>query len=173
MGVNWFIAFSVVAPNLVLTPPSQVRAFHTDDLHATIAFLGSVGEARARAGWNALSIAFPPREVRLGRVRLLGATALSSIVDDTELARTIGETRDPICRAAEARIDERPPLPHVTLARIARRATPAETSDAIAWAHGLALENVPARIDRVALYAGLSDRTTRMFRIVESRTPPP
>jgi len=166
---NWFVALSVVAPDLALTPPASVRAFAREDLHATLAFLGSIGETRARAGWDALSITMAAREIRLGPVRSLGASALASILDDSVIAHAIGATRDAITRAAGARLDERPPLPHVTVARIGRHASALERAAALAWADRLALETIPARVDRVSLYAGLSDRTTRMFRIVDSR----
>ena len=52
MQPNWFIA-TPIAPgrwfDRVSAPPSGIRRFHPEDLHATVAFLGAVREEAARA----------------------------------------------------------------------------------------------------------------------------
>ena len=167
MRPNWFVALRVTAPSLVLpVPPSGVRLFDAEDLHATIAFLGGVDERRARAAWDAAAIALAPRAITLGRVVPLGASALSAIVDDAEITAAIGAARDEMHRAAGTPLDTRAPLPHVTIARTGRRA---DREAAIAWASELRLESIAARIDEVALYTWAEDRSARLFRIVESR----
>jgi 2'-5' RNA ligase len=54
---NWFIALPVSPlgwfERLVPPPPAGFRAFHPDDLHLTIAFLGAVDDATASRGWHA------------------------------------------------------------------------------------------------------------------------
>jgi 2'-5' RNA ligase len=170
-GPNWFVAFEVEAPSIaeaVGTAPAGVRAFHPSDLHATLAFLGGVGEERARAGWSALVTTLAPRVITLGGVVPLGASALSATIDDVALTSAMA-ARARVWEAAGARADDRPPLTHVTVARIGRRASNEERTDAIAWAAALRLDTVPARIARVALYVGLEDRRERLFRIVTSR----
>jgi 2'-5' RNA ligase len=170
-GPNWFVAFVVDAPWIVEalgSPPAGVRAFHPDDLHATLAFFGGVGEARARAGWAALEIALTPRAITLGAVVPLGASALSATLDDVEITRAM-TSREAVWAAAGAARDDRAPLAHVTVARMARRASAEARAAALAWSAALRLETVPARIDRVALYVGRTDRRERLFDVVESR----
>lgn len=167
MSANWFIAFRVHAPSLDLeAPASGVRLFDREDLHATIAFLGGIDEQRARAAWEAAAVSLAPRAITLGRVVPLGASALSAIVDDADIAAAIGAARDEMHRAAGTPPDTRPPLPHVTVARVGRRA---DREAAVAWASRLHLETVAARIDDVALYTWAEDRKARLFRVVESR----
>jgi 2'-5' RNA ligase len=168
---NWFVAFVVLARAIegaIGAPPASVRAFHPSDLHATIAFLGAVEEERARAAWAALALDVAPRAITMREVVPLGASALSATIHDDALTQAM-TAREAVWAAAGCARDDRPPLAHVTVARMARRASPADRSAAIAWAAGLRLEHVPARIDRVALYVGLEDRRERLFRIVESR----
>ncbi len=167
MKPNWFVAFRVRAPSLALeVPPSGVRLFDRADLHATIAFLGGIDERRAHAAWDAAAIPLTARAITLGRVVPLGASALSAIVEDGGLSAAIGASRDEMHRAAGTAPDTRPPLPHVTIARVGRRA---DREAAMAWASRLSLDGVAARIDDVALYTWAEDRRVRLFRIVESR----
>lgn len=169
---NWFVALVVEAPTLAAAlggAPAHVRTFHPDDLHATIAFLGPVSRAAADAGWAALALDLAPSDVRLGRVEALGASALSALLESPAIDRAIGAARGAVWKAAAARPDERPPLGHVTVARIGRRASPPERRAAIAWAASLDLTRCPARIARVALYTWAEDRRERLFRVVESR----
>lgn len=173
---NWFVAFEVVAPRAIEAlgpPPLHVRLFAPEDLHATIAFFGAVDEDAARAGWAALRLDVTPRTLRLGPVVPLGPparpSALSARIDDAELTRAIGSARDAALQAAGAPLDPRPPLAHVTLARIGRRASDRERADAIAWAAARSLAGLAARTDRVALYTWSADRHARLFRIVDAR----
>ncbi len=172
---NWFVALTVSAPDLprvIGAPPRQVRVFAAEDLHATIAFLGPVGAPQALAGWRALGIALPPRAVRLGRVEPLGASALSSLLGDPEIDAAIGGARARVALAAGAPVDDRPPLGHVTIGRIARRASADERRAAIAWAGQLDLRGCAARVEAVALYTWAEDRRERLFRAVQTRALP-
>ncbi len=173
---SWFVGLVVSAPTLsdaLATSPAHVRLQHGDDLHATLAFLGSVSEDAAHAGWRALSIALAPRDVVLGRVVPLGSeknpSALAALIDDAAIRDAIGSARDAICDAAKAARELRPPLAHLTLARLVKGATPDERQVALAWAAELTLDLVPSRIERVALYTSAADRTERRYRIVASR----
>jgi len=83
------------------------------------------------------------------------------------LSEMIAQARDPLLRAAGAPEDSRPPLPHMTLARIQRRASAAERREALRWAQGIDLRGVVFTAAAVALYTWAADRQERLFQIVE------
>ncbi len=177
---NWFIALPVAAgPWLeALSPaPPEVRLFAASDLHATVAFLGGVQERAARRAF-ALAPSWPtgPLGVRLGGVRGLGArrkpSALSALLEANaeRVADGIAAVRAPMLAAAGARPDDRPPLPHVTLARIGRRADARQRRAALDWAEALDLGSPRVRLDRLALYTWAPDRRERLFEIVAEHT---
>lgn len=176
---NWFIALPVEPGSwmeLLGEPPSGVRVFAPGDLHVTVAFLGAVDEAAASDAF-CIAEAWPtaPIPVRLGPLRPLGAhrkpSALSATISEgTEpVAGGIVAVRDEMLDVARARPDTRAPLPHVTLARITRRASTAERRAALAWAEGLDLGAPRVMLDRIALYTWSADRRTRLFDVVEER----
>lgn len=160
---TFFVALPIEAElgdRLGAAPPG-VSLLVPADRHLTIAFLGSVGEEAARAGFDALRLALAPRTISLGAIEPMGApdrwSALSAQVDDPALAQAMTEARGAVWAAARARPDDRPARPHVTLARLGRRAGQIERDRALAWAHGVSL-GVRASIDRVALYASRTGR---------------
>ena len=173
---NWFVALPI-APYAwfarVPDPPEGTRRFHRDDLHITVAFLGPVGEAEARAafaeahGWPVGAV-----EASLGRVRAMGSKRhFSALSAELELGREpvacgIAAVRDRMCDAACVRRDQRPALPHVTLARPGRSATSEQREGALAWASALELGEPRVLIDRIALYTWADDRRLRMFKCV-------
>ena len=182
---NYFIGLPVPAEGwfeALPRPGPGVRAFAASDLHATVAFLGRVDEPRARAAFDwAGRWPTGPLGIRLGQVRPMGhprrASALSAMVhpaappcegEDPEppLERAMRALRGPMLEAAGARPDDRPPLPHVTLARITRRATREERRAALSWAAQLDLGSPSLLLDRIALYTWSSDRRSALFRIV-------
>lgn len=177
MHANWFIGLPIAAETWFArlpTPPPGVRLFHPDDLHLTVAFLGAVCEDAARRGFAAArALPLARCEVTLGRVIALGnprhPSALSALLakGDEQVSRAIGAIRDAICDAAGAPHDERPPLPHLTLARPRRAASSAQRSAAVRWAAGLDLHEARVSLARVALYTWASDRKERLFTIVE------
>jgi RNA 2',3'-cyclic 3'-phosphodiesterase len=175
---NWFLALPIPAESWfaqVPPPPSDLRAFHPLDLHATIAFLGRVGEERARAAFAALD--WPPGalDVSLGEVVAMGNpqrySALSALLIDGREAveSAMSARRGAAFDAAGVPHEERPPKAHVTLARPKRDATPHARAAGLAWATGLDLRGVRLRLDRVALYGWSEDRSERLFRVVEAR----
>jgi len=179
VGANWFIAFPMQVEGLQLSePPRRVRLFADSDLHCTIAFLGSVGEEAARAAWlRALELVRGEplqgtfREVApLGHPRRPSALAALVARGAERLAAITTSTRAPMLAAAGAPPDERPALPHVTFARIQRRASHAERRAALAWAQSLTVEGARFETDSVALYTWASDRERRLFQIVEKRS---
>lgn len=179
---NWFLAFPIDGAFLLELPavPKAFRRFHPEDVHLTLAFLGGCGEKNALAAVAALDahLRHAPvsvTDVSLGQVVPMGSrrryTALSALVEEgrEEISATIAALRDVLTDAAGARRDERPPKPHVTLARPRRRATDADREAGIRWAAELDLRSVRARLDRVALYTRSDQLAERNFEIVEER----
>jgi 2'-5' RNA ligase len=184
MTPNWFIGLPVDPGRwftpLVSSAPGFLRIFHPDDIHITVAFLGSCGEARAREAWahvhEQIRQAPPgPLRVTLGGVRPMGnpkrPTALSVVLSRQAgpVADLMGSLREGAWAAAEARSDDRPPLPHITVARPSRRAGGAERRRAIQWALERAPIDADITLDRIALLTWAEDRQRRQFRTVEQR----
>ena len=141
----------------------------------TLGFLGSVQESDARRAWDRIGD-FPSFRTVTGAfsgVEPLGhpskPSALCAMVDDGRepLAGMITEARQTLLSAAGAPEDTRPPLPHMTLARIQRRAKAAERRQALRWADTIDLRAVTFTAPSVALYTWADDRQERLFQIVE------
>lgn len=174
MEPSWFIGLP--APfELDLTPPPRVSVLHRDDRHVTLAFLGACGEAPARAAWEvAARLELEAVEATLEGTALLGPPRRPSAI-----AGLVGRGRERLEEAMAARdelravvglpAEERPPLPHVTLARIARRADAAARRAAAQWAESLELRTPPLRLDHLALYTWSEDRRVRRYRVVAQR----
>ncbi len=178
MPPNWFIGWSVPPPDhldrILAGSPRRVRVFSAADLHVTLAFLGPVGEdAAQRAFAVAERWSGPPILARFGPVVPMGPparpSALASLIEDEDgaLVEAIERLRSPICRAAGARRDKRPPRPHATVARPMRSASEAQRTAAVAWGAGLQLPTKPFLLPSLALYTWNRDRRTQLFRIVE------
>ena len=157
------------------SPPPRVRVFATSDLHVTLGFLGPIAESDARRAWDRIG-EFPSFGTVTGSfsgVEPLGhpskPSALCAMVDDGRepLAGMITEARQTLLSAAGAPEDTRPPLPHMTLARIQRRAKAAERRQALRWADTIDLRAVTFTAPSVALYTWADDRQERLFQIVE------
>ncbi len=155
--------------------PPRVRVFGDEDLHATLCFFGAVEETDARRAWTQVE-RFPSlRPVRgtFGEIGALGhpkkPSALAAIVADGSdvLTAMILEARAPLLAAAGARPDDRPPLPHMTIARVQRRASGDERRKALAWKDAIDLRDASFQASDVALYTWSSDRQARLFDIVE------
>ncbi len=175
---NWFIGLPIPSDPWFQTlpePPANVRAFAAEDLHATVAFLGRVGAEQASAAFE-LAQNWPtgPIPAILEEVGPMGnprrASALSAMIQAESglLEQAIDSVRDAMLAAAGAPPDQRPPLAHVTLARIGRKASKQERKNAISWAEGLDLGRPAVRIDRLALYTWAQNRKRQLFEIVES-----
>lgn len=182
MRANWFVAFPIEG-SFVLElpePPRSFRRFHPDDVHLTLAFLGGCSQEAAERAWQALevglsSLAPSAVDVSLGPVVAMGPkrrySALSALLEGgrLETAACIAALRDPVSLAALSRRDERPPKPHVTLARPRRQASDEDLQRGLDWARTLDLGSVAQRLDRLALYTWSEDRRERLFRIVAER----
>jgi 2'-5' RNA ligase len=156
-------------------PPARVRVFATSDLHITLGFLGAVQVSDARKAWDQIGEVASFQEVKgsfsgvepLGHPRKPSALAAMVETGRDALSEMIAQARDPLLRAAGAREDSRPPLPHMTLARIQRRASAVERGEALRWAQSIHLRGVTFTAAAVALYTWADDRQERLFQIVE------
>lgn len=178
MQANWFVALSVAPGDFLaqLSPPPCVRLFGPHDLHITVAFLGTVGEERARAAFaEAKALTLGALETELGEVVPLGSkrrpSAFSAlpISGRRELEHAMASVRAAMWQTAGARSDDRPALAHVTIARPTRKASHEQVHDAAAWAKQLDLGRPRVRIERVALYTWAEDRAQSLFRVVDER----
>jgi len=184
---SWFVALPVLPVgqaagdwfSRLSPPPDGTRLLAAADLHLTVAFLGNVGESRARAAFRAL----PPAAIRSFEI-LLGAivpmgnplrpSALCAMVEQVDaegpsIAELLVTPRDVIVEAAGLPAETRAMKPHVTLARLRRRAGAEERRRAFAWAEEGDLGSARIGLDRVCLYMAASDRKARAYDIVESR----
>jgi RNA 2',3'-cyclic 3'-phosphodiesterase len=185
LHANWFVGLPLDGAFLenLPAPPQGFRVFGPRDVHITVAFLGPCGRELAERALATLdeglaSSRFEPVDYALGEVIPLGHprrySALSATLarGNAEAAAIIGALRDPLCAAAEARPDTRPPLPHATIARPRRRAGNDERRAGLTWARSLDLSRVVGTIDRVALYTWPEERRESLFRVVAERTLP-
>ncbi|MFZ1866241.1 MAG: hypothetical protein WAU39_18615 [Polyangiales bacterium] len=175
MAPNWFIGFSMQVEGFRIPPaPARVRVFAPSDLHVTLGFLGRVQEAEAAKAW-ALIDTYPSFRsvtgsfagvVPLGNPRK--PSALSAMIDEGRdaFSEMIAQAREPMLAAAGAPEDTRPPLPHMTVARIQRRASSVERRQALRWAEGIHAEGASFTSRSVALYTWSDDRQERLFQIV-------
>lgn len=155
--------------------PPRVRVFSDSDLHVTLGFLGSVQESDARKAWTLIDDfrSFRAVEGSFSGVKPLGnprkPSALSAIIDQgrEELSEMIAEARAPLLEAAGAPPDTRPPLPHMTVARVQRKAKAPERRVALHWAREIDVAEASFAATSVALYTWAEDRETHLFRIVE------
>lgn len=173
---NWFIGWptgtwsrppwprdSPVAAADALTPVAAA------DQHVTLAFLGACGEPAARSAWavargiNALTHGRP---VHVTGWAVLGRDALVVRVDDADhgLHHTIAAWRDRLRAAAGLTAEDRPPLPHVTVARLRQSARIRKTM--AAWATGAPAPGSRCLLSGVALYTRCETDTRHRFRQV-------
>ena len=158
--------------------PPRVRVFGTDDLHLTLCFFGSVQAEAAQRAWQQVKRFDALRSVEgtFGEVRALGhprkPSALAAIVADGREAfcAMILEARAPLLAEAGARFDDRAPLPHMTIARVRRRADGPERRAANGWMSTIDLRGARFQATEIALYTWSSDRRTRLFNVVERRS---
>lgn len=176
---NWFVALPVPrdsrADTVLTQLPAGLRRFSPEDLHITLAFLGTVDEATAWAAWHAAP--YPPAEgfaVAARSWRALGPpqrpSAYGLIVDEANdtLAAWIAQHRDAIRAAAGLEAERRPALPHVTLGRPPRRGGQAIRERIEHWLAAAAVPDWQFRLDRLALYTWSNDRRSRLFaRVAE------
>ncbi|MCS6798070.1 MAG: hypothetical protein NZ898_06025 [Myxococcota bacterium] len=176
--MRWFVAWPARPDPMPSWPPPPrgVHALHPDDLHVTVAFLGAVGETAALRAWDRIwELPVDVLEATLGIVEPMGHPARASALaaqlhgSDGRLVDVIERMRGPLYAAAGALPDTRPARPHLTLARIGRRAGASERAAALAWAASLDCRGCRLRLDRIALYVSVPglDDGRRYQRVAE------
>lgn len=178
---NWFIAFPVdpaVIASLPKVPPA-FRAFHSDDVHLTITFLGACGETAAHHAFDTLAAALSERPEHPLHISLAGVvpmgprgrySALSALVRDgnDDAVEFLRRWRDVAADAAGINRDQRTPIPHVTVARPQRRATDEQRAGGLEWAQTVTLPAHRLTLDRIGLYTWSERRLPRLFQIVKA-----
>lgn len=147
--MNYFVAVRIPAPAgldaALEGAPVELRRFHPDDLHATVAFLGRMDHALAPAVLDAMDrIDFEADDVRFARLVALPSRRRPSAISfelagpgRPALIDLIARERQGLVELARGRQDDRPPYPHVTVARPPRR-TPADLRRRIlGWVDGV------------------------------------
>ncbi len=160
---NWFIAL-VVPPEagwhaFGTALPSGVRALQAQDLHLTLAFLGSCDPDEAAAAWQALAaLSSGPLRARAGAWRAFGprkapsAYGLTLARGHEEAGRLIKRWGATALRAAGRTPERRAPLPHVTVARSGRRQAAALRAPMERWMAGAATPASDALLCELGLY---------------------
>ena len=180
---NWFLAFPIDGSFVLELPalPGNFRRFHPQDVHLTLAFLGGCGKVAAERALATLDQALlaepqPAIAVSLGEVVAMGGSrrtysALSALLErgGAETTACIGRLRDRLTQAAASRTEKRLPKPHVSIARPRGRASLADRQAGLTWAAALQLQDVHARLERIALYTWSETRRERLFQIVAER----
>lgn len=180
MKANWFVAIPVAADAwlkpLIAGLPATCRPFDSSDIHLTIAFLGALPAPRLAAvqtqlcNIQAAAIAatfgaFMP----LPSAKRLSAISMSLRQGHDEVCAIIRQHRASLAAAAAARPDERPPLPHATIARPIRKFGQKAREDALHWMASTAVPEVSLRLDRIALYTWSDQRPQVQFRKVSEK----
>jgi len=176
MRMNWFVAIPFPLPEvegLLARLPESCRGFHLDDLHLTVAFLGVMDPGNQAAVVAEMErIVAAPIEVRLGETRALPTrrkpSALCFELDQgrDQVAGWIGAWRDAFFAAANARPDDRPPLPHLTVARPKRSEGRIGREEGLKWLDSLEPPEHTITLDRLALFTWADDRRERLFKRV-------
>jgi 2'-5' RNA ligase len=181
---NWFIALTVDPgewyPPLLRTIPRHIRAFNGADLHITVAFLRTCGEASARVAWQAVESHFTQSlDFTLGGVEPMGnrwrpsAVAICSATEESPVGRFIDQVRDLATFKAGVEPDVRAPRPHVTVIRPPKRGSLEEIREILDWATGTPPLNIPLRCTRLALYTRSIERGRQFQTVVDKSVETP
>jgi 2'-5' RNA ligase len=179
MTPNWFVALPVRGTEILLetlaaTAPPEVRLFHPEDTHLTIAFMGAMPKEHAAKVLQIMQqIDFEPFKISLSNLIPLPSakhtSAFSYQLDQghSQVAAIIDQWRNALLMAGGAPPDYRPPLPHLTIGRPQRKWGKKGVEQGIRWAANLAPVAFETFIDSVALYTWSDDRRYNQFKIVE------
>lgn len=175
MTGNYFAALPVTVADGFLArlqrdAPAALRWFHPDDLHLTLAFFGRHNAERIPDILEVLdAIDFPCVRATLGPLRALPHSrrfsALAFDLDEgrDEVATCIARWRGPLGEASGVIPDCRPPRPHLTIARPARKHPGFHPGTTLRWIRNCDPPDRTIRIAPPALYGWSDQRPQRQF----------
>jgi 2'-5' RNA ligase len=180
MSPNWFVAWPVCGAEewlagLEAGAPGGLNFLAPPDLHVTLAFLGRydpvlLGKISALAKrLPAEDITASPKDfVALPQPRRFSALAFTLGVGQGEVDKQIAKWRDRFCREAGARLESRPVLPHVTIARPDRRIGSDDRDAALEWVEQLPPQGeVRFRLARPRVYAWTEPGSSLRYQILD------
>lgn len=171
---DWFVGLRVDPDPWfsarIVDRPRNTRPVHPDDLYVTVAFLGSVDEAAARAAWAEV-VEVPAFDIGLGSVEPLGAWALAARVDAgrAPLEAWMGRVGPALRGAVGLEPERRRPTAHCTVAGMTPEATADDRQRVIEWARAIDVSAVYQRLDRLALFTWAGGSGGRRHLAVEER----
>ncbi len=180
MTPNWFVAWPVNGAEewiaaLEAGAPGGLNFLAPADLHVTLAFLGRHDPGQL-AKMSALLKSFPLREVEatlsqftaFPQPRRFSALAFVLGQGRVDVEAQIAKWHDRICREAGAKIDVRPSLPHVTVARPDRRIGESDRNEALEWMRQLSPQtHIALRLERPRLYTWADRGSSARYQMLD------
>ncbi len=164
----WFIGapVSLAGDPDVVPSNTELRLTRPGDQHLTLVFLGRIPVETAMDCWSALpQLALPP-QTRPRRWERFGRSAIALVVsDDDGLLRSAAEAgHDAVASLVEL---SRPSVfrPHVTMARVPRRARPPTAKVLQEWP----VPSVPLDVGRTTLFRSTTGGSGDRYEVVEEQ----
>jgi 2'-5' RNA ligase len=180
MTPNWFVAWPVSGADewiagLEKQAPGGLHFLAPEDLHVTLAFLGRFDEALLKK-ISALLATLPLSGVEVSLNQFVALpqprrfSALAFVVGNgrLELEKQIGKWRDRLCREAGAKLESRPSLAHLTVARPDRRIGEADRDATLEW-----MVQLPPRaglrlqLERPRIYSWADRGASTRYRLLD------
>jgi len=180
MTPNWFVAWPVTGAkewlaDLEARAPGGLDFLDPADLHVTLAFLGRYEPVACRKLAGLLktlaipSISASPGEcIALPQPRRFSALSFLLNSGRSETEKLITKWRDRICRDVGAKLETRPPLPHLTVARPQRRIGEEDRAAALDWIEQLPKKSgVSLQLESPRIFTWSERDSTARYRILE------
>ncbi len=180
MTPNWFVAWPVCdaeewLAGLEKQAPGGLNFQHASDLHVTLAFLGRY-EPALLPKISALLRALPlggasvglNQFVALPQPRRFSSLAFVLGPGWQDIEKQIAKWRDRICREAGAKLETRPALPHITVARADRRIGDEDRDAALEWLLQLpAQTGIRLQLARPRIYTWAGRDESARYRLLD------
>jgi len=180
MTPNWFAAWPVTGAeewiaSLEKQAPGGLHFLAPADLHVTLAFLGRFDPALLGKISDLIrTLPLAGVEVSLNQFVALPQprrfSALAFVLGHgrLEIEKQSAKWRDRICREAGAKLETRPALAHVTVARPDRRIGEADRDAALDWMIQLPPQSdVRLRLERPRIYTWAERDAAARYRILD------